>query len=197
MQIRATPPARPIDLIILTGRPGAGSRDDRHGGQTASGQGHRHRPVLCHVERHTDRPGGRRNRHGTLQCARLGGPANRRLASAGPPGHEKNIETVSDQIWVLAEIARLSLANVQRFIKCLLWLTVGLALFFGVTLFAYLESFRYIPVSLAPLIYYTYPILGSHWSSRSTPFRPQPVRLASARRSGPIRWSGSPWRKHR
>ncbi len=40
-----------------------------------------------------------------------------------------------------------------------LWLTLGLALFLGVTSFAYMESIRYIPVSLAALIYYTYPIL--------------------------------------
>jgi drug/metabolite transporter (DMT)-like permease len=40
-----------------------------------------------------------------------------------------------------------------------LWLTLGLALFLGVMSFAYLGSVRYIPVSLAALIYFTYPIL--------------------------------------
>ena len=62
-----------------------------------------------------------------------------------------------------------------------LWLTLGLALFLGVTSFAYLESIRYIPVSLAALIYYTYPIPGSHRPSRYPP------------RSG---YSSYDWRRH-
>ena len=40
-----------------------------------------------------------------------------------------------------------------------LWLTLGLALFLGVMSFSYLGSIRYIPVSLAALVYYTHPIL--------------------------------------
>jgi drug/metabolite transporter (DMT)-like permease len=42
-----------------------------------------------------------------------------------------------------------------------LGLTLGLALFLGVMSFTYLRSIRYIPVSLAALIYYTYPIMVS------------------------------------
>ncbi len=37
--------------------------------------------------------------------------------------------------------------------------TLGLALFLGVMSFTYLGSIRYIPVSLAALIYYTYPLM--------------------------------------
>ena len=40
-----------------------------------------------------------------------------------------------------------------------LWLALGLALFLGVMSFSYLGSIRYVPVSLAALIYYTHPIL--------------------------------------
>ncbi|MBI3764833.1 MAG: EamA family transporter [Chloroflexi bacterium] len=42
-----------------------------------------------------------------------------------------------------------------------LWLTLGLALFMGLMSFSYLGSIRYIPVSLAALIYYIHPILVS------------------------------------
>lgn len=42
-----------------------------------------------------------------------------------------------------------------------LWLVLGLALILGLMSFSYLESIRFIPVSLAALIYYTYPILVS------------------------------------
>ncbi|MFQ5812845.1 MAG: DMT family transporter [Anaerolineae bacterium] len=40
-----------------------------------------------------------------------------------------------------------------------LWHTLGLALLLGVLSFTYLRSIRYIPVSLAALIYYTYPLM--------------------------------------
>jgi len=40
-----------------------------------------------------------------------------------------------------------------------LWQTLGLALLLGVLSFTYLGSIRYIPVSLAALIYYTYPLM--------------------------------------
>lgn len=48
-----------------------------------------------------------------------------------------------------------------------LWLALGLALSLGVMSFSYLGSIRYIPVSLAALIYYTHPILVSLLASVS------------------------------
>lgn len=77
--------------------------------------------------------------------------------------HGVNVVTVMVVRYALAGLAILSYLTWRRQTWVLperrLWQTLGLALLLGVLSFTYLGSIRYIPVSLAALIYYTYPLM--------------------------------------